>query len=76
MERQTLYGEEIVYSEDVGDGKRKLRSIFEGFVNKDDAIRYLDGWMDTPTKTLKIGKVWEFTPVYEDEIVLKKRVSE
>ena len=76
MKAQTLYGTEIVYVETVEDGKKKLRSIFEGFVNKDDAIRYVDGWKDTETKRLKIGKVWEFTPVFEDEIMLKKRVTE
>ena len=75
MKAQILYGAEIVYVETVGD-KRKLRSVFEGFVNKDDAVRYVDGWKDTETRTLEIGKVWEFTPVFEDEIVLKKRVTE
>ena len=30
MEAQTLYGAEIVYVEMVEDGKKKLRSIFEG----------------------------------------------
>ena len=74
MKAQTLYGAEIVYVETVGE-KKKLRSIFEGFVNKDDAIRYVDGWKDTETKRLKIGKVWEFTPVFEDEIILKKQVT-
>lgn len=75
MKAQILYGAEIVYVETVGD-KKKLRSVFKGFVCKDDAIRYVDGWKDTETKKLKIGKVWEFTPVFEDEIVLKKRVTE
>ena len=75
MEAQTLYGAEIVYVETVGE-KKKLRSIFEGFVRKEDAIRYVDGWQDTETKKLKIGKVWEFIPVFENEMVLRKRLIE
>ena len=71
-----IYAAEIVFIRINEDGKKEIDSHIITFMTKAEAVQYVDDFKDTDNVKLKIGKVWEFQPVIDDDVILRKRAQE
>ena len=70
-----IYAAEIVFLRICEDGKKEIDSHIITFMSRDEALRYVDDFKDTDNVKLKFGKVWEFQPVIDDEVTLRRRAQ-